>query len=77
MDRLAVRIEHGNLDPAEVEAVAGGPDHRTDAVGADIKLPQRFGDAARIRQHRAGGRIFRHVQGVTFDMGIRHVEEAA
>src|SRR5688572_2270448 len=27
VNRFAARIEHGNIDPAEIDAVAGGPDH--------------------------------------------------
>src|SRR5437660_11218693 len=73
--RLPARVQHGNVDPAEIEAVARGPDHRADAVAADVKAPQRFGDARRVWQHRADGGVFRHLQAVLLDMRVHHVEE--
>src|SRR5438552_7174639 len=64
VQRLAVSVQHRNVDPAEIEAVTGGPDHRADAVGADIEASQRFADARRIGQRRPGGRLLRHLEAV-------------
>src|SRR5580692_9439789 len=45
---LASRIEHGNFNPAEVDAVAGGPDHGRNAGGVEVETPERRSDARRI-----------------------------
>src|SRR6266850_5742665 len=49
VNRLAVPIQHRNVDPAEINAVTRGPDHRADAGGGDTKAPEWFGEAERIR----------------------------
>src|SRR6185437_3743063 len=70
MKRLAARIQHGNIDPAEVEAITGGPDYRANTGGAEIKPPQRLGETMRVRPHRAGGGVGRHFEAMGFGVGI-------
>src|ERR1700676_5479886 len=49
MHRLPLRVQYRNVNPAEVEAIAGGPDDRSDAGGAHVKPPQGLWRAKRIR----------------------------
>src|SRR4051794_8250923 len=73
--RLAARIQYRDIDPAEIDAVAGGPDHRTDALLAKVETGQRRGDARRVGQHRTGGRVVGQLEAVSFDIRVHHVEE--
>ena len=72
-----LRIEHGNIDPAEIDAVAGGPDHRADAFSAEVEALQAASvTQGGIGQHRTRGGFFRANRGrAASDMGVQHVEE--
>ena len=72
---LAAGVQYRHVDPAEVTVIAGRPDHRADAGAAKVQATERFQEAGRIGSHRAGRRLFRHVEAVPRDVCIGHVEE--
>src|SRR5436309_1475387 len=75
MQRFAAAVQAGNVDPAEIDAVAGGPDHRADVVGVQVEAAQWVADAGRIGQYRAGAGFLRKIQAAAPDVRIDHVEE--
>src|SRR5260370_29500802 len=57
MDRLAALVENRQVDPAEVAAEAGGPDHAGDGLRVEIEGTDRRRRLGRGR--RRGGGLLR------------------
>ena len=53
VSRYAIGVEHRYVDPVQIEAIAGGPDHAGDPLGAQVDRIQRRSEARRIGQAEA------------------------
>jgi hypothetical protein len=73
MLRLPGIVEHGKLDPAKVEAIAGRPYHRCDALLSKVELRDWCREASWILFNDPGLWLCRDVQSGFFDMLIGHV----
>ena len=67
---LAVRIKGVDLQPAEIERKAGGPDDRADPGLDHVQFSQGVGHAVRVGRKMARFGFGRQVQPVAFDIGI-------
>ena len=74
MLRLARFVEGVDLQPAEVEPVAGRPDDGGDPRRLEVEREDRIGHAVGIGRHDAGLRLLRQVEAVARDIGVRLVE---
>src|SRR4051812_1623927 len=75
MEGIAVRILHRYVDPAEIDAVTGGPDHRADTGAVEIEALQGFGNARWIGQPCPYLRLFGQIEAAQFDEAVDDVEE--
>jgi hypothetical protein len=69
MNGSSLSIQDREIDPVEVEPVAGCPNHRANASRAEIKSPNWFGQRG-VRQNCMSGRVGWQVHAVMFDVGI-------
>jgi hypothetical protein len=77
MNGSSLSIQDREIDPVEVEPVAGCPNHGANASRAEINLPNWFGQTGRVRQNRMSGRVGRQVHAVMFDVGIDQIKKRA
>lgn len=75
VNRHAARVEHGQVDPAEVACIRGGTDDRANAVGHKVQLPNRRSQTIRIGFPLPRLRFERQSQAAVFDMLVRLVEK--
>src|SRR6185295_12562221 len=75
VNRIAFGVGDGKIDPAEIDAVAGGPDHRGDAFRGEIEPLQRCGDAKRVGNGCPRAGFFGQVQAAPFYIFVHDVEE--
>jgi hypothetical protein len=77
MNGRSLSIQDREIDPVEVEPIAGCPNHGANASRAEIKLPHWFRQTGRVRHNRMRGRVGRQVHAVTCDVGIDQIEKRA
>ncbi len=65
----------GTIDPAEIDAVAGGPDHRSDAFRSEVEPLQRCGDAGRVGKGCSRAGFFGQLQAAAFYILVHDIEE--
>src|SRR5262249_23989130 len=75
LDRRAVAIEDGDIDPAEINAIAGCPDDCVDALGAEIEPADRVGHAEWGRQYGPGGGLFGKIEAAVARVLVGHLKE--
>ena len=75
VDRVAFGIDDGKIDPAEIDAVAGGPDHRGDAFRSEVEPLQGRGDAGRVGKGCPRAGLFGQLQAAAFYILINDIEE--
>ncbi|SUC74120.1 Uncharacterised protein [Pseudomonas aeruginosa] len=73
--RLAVAVEGIDLQPAEVDGIAGGPDDAAHPGLGQVQFEDRIGHALRVRQPAARLGLFRQVKAVAGDIGVGGVEQ--
>src|ERR1700754_4637133 len=72
---MALGIEGGKINPAEIKLITRGPDHRVDILGAKVEFETRSGNAIGIGQPCPRGGLLRDVEPALPDMRIDQVKE--
>src|SRR6185369_17892864 len=75
MQRVAPGVEYGDVDPAEISAIAGCPDHGVDICGTKVEVADRCGYTRRVRPSGAGRRIIRQAEAFPLHIFVHHVEQ--
>jgi hypothetical protein len=68
--RIAVRVERVDVDPSEIERVAGCPDDRSDPCRPEVERDDRIDDTGRSRADYVGFGLFGQVEPFAGDIGV-------